>query len=776
MSESKTKLFLKKVNARLIIIAAIFMIVFILTNIYFIGEILDKSVKLTCNVFYDEISNVLSDEFTILEKTTQKISQNEIIIDILNRNKNYENITKEDLELMLNEIDVYEEIIKSVDFVENINIVSLSGNYLFTEENLYQNFDLTERTWFSKDILNKGNQTIITDIHKDINTNQYTISILSFIYSQENQPLGIVILDIFVEDLLSYIDNSFFAGKLNTYILKNNEIMYSKYGQIKQDIKENNNQYNTYEIKCQKDILKNGNYLLFMFDKFSIKHNSYIASIGKSTFNNVLIVGIIISIVLIVLVRLAFKPALKSIEKLKKLLNFLDGKDTSLDNQNEFKQLELISDSLGKSFDNKVQSLIYYDELTKLPNRKKLKLLCNELINNNSQFALIFIDLNKFKSINDIYGHSVGDKLLIKFSNIIQDALADKGVITRYSGDEFIVIYKDFKSESQLKEYYEKEILSKFNTPIYIDEDIKTLIEFSTGVSIYPKDGETFEELINKSDFMMYKNKHNDLSQNISFFNNEIYKDMMYIENIKNELKYAYEKKEFSLVYQPIYDKNKQIKKAEALLRWNSEKLGLISPDEFIKYAEETRDIIHIGYYVINQVCKNIKENNLDIDISINISPIQLIEPDFAKNVKDIVDKYGLDYKKLCFEITESVLLEDNENVHDNMKRLRKKGIQWALDDFGTGYASFNYLTNYSLDILKIDKVFLDNTYKNKFEIIRYIIEISNILNIKVIIEGVETENQFENLRKIKCDLYQGYYLSKPLSSDKFVQLVKNIK
>ena len=477
-----------------------------------------------------------------------------------------------------------------------------------------------------------------------------------------------------------------------------------------------------------------------------------------------LVVGLFISIALVFSIRLAFKPALKSIEKLKYLLKYFNEDDTLLKYENEFKQLELIADLLGKSFDKKVQSLIYYDELTKLPNRKKLKIICNELINNKNQFALVFIDLNKFKVINDVFGHSTGDQLLIKFSNIIQDALGDRGIITRYSGDEFIIIYKAFKCDSQFIEYYEKEILSIFDNPIDINKDIKTFIEFSTGVAVYPRDGSNVDELINKSDFIMYKNKKDNINNQVLFFNDDIYKDMLYIESLKNEMKNVYEKNELFLEYQPIYDKYMRVRKAEVLLRWNSKELGFIPPDQFIKYAEETRDIIPIGYWIVEEVCRCLKENHWDIEISINVSPIQLMEFNFDKNIEAIIDRYNINYNKLCFEITESVLLENNENVHKNIKNLRKKGIKWALDDFGTGYASFNYLTKYSLDVLKID-----------FEIINCIKKISNILDMKVIIEGVETENQFNKLKKIKCDLFQGYYFSKPLKNYEISQLIKNI-
>ena len=497
-------LFTKKINVKLIIIASLFMMVFILSSGLLVEVILDKSVELTCNVYYNQISSRIDEEINLLKSTTEKISTDNKIINILNENKSFEELSKEESELILSEINTFEGILESSSFVETINIVSLQGNYLFSNGVLYENFDLTKRPWFNEKILHDNSGTNITDMHMDYSTGLDTIAIVSFIYSDDKELLGAAVMDIFIKDLLGYANTSFYSGDLNTYILKDNGTLYSINGEVNSNIK-NTNELNIYDIKNEKDSLGNENYLLFMFNKDSIKKNPYMDVVTKKVSVILLIVGLFISIALVCSIRIAFKPALKSIEKLKDLLKYLNEDDTSLKNKNEFKQLELISDLLGKSFDKKVESLIYYDELTKLPNRKKLNIICNELINNNNQFALVFIDLNKFKVINDVFGHSTGDQLLIKFSNIIQEALGDRGIITRYSGDEFIIIYKEFKGDSQFIEYYEKEILSRFDNPIYINKDIKTFIEFSTGVAVYPRDGSNVYELINKSDFMMYK-------------------------------------------------------------------------------------------------------------------------------------------------------------------------------------------------------------------------------------------------------------------------------
>ena len=417
-------------------------------------------------------------------------------------------------------------------------------------------------------------------------------------------------------------------------------------------------------------------------------------------------------------------------------------------------------------------NLIFTDEYSysnNLHNRKLLRIVCSELLEKQSEFAFISISLNKFKLLNDIYGHHVVDKLLIKFSEIIVEALGSRGIAIRYFEDEFIIVYKNFKSNVELVDDFNKNILLKLRDPIEVDKDNKIVIDFSIGCSIYPINGLNVDELINKSSFMAHNNKKN---KEIYFFDDNLYKDILYSENIKKELKYAITKEEFSLMYQPIFDMYKKVQKVEVLMRWNSFKFGFISPDKFIKYAEESRDIINIGYWIIEEVCKYINTTNIDIVFSVNVSPVQIADIEFTSTVEKIISKYGLDFNRFCFEITESVILEDNEIVYKNLQFLKNMGANLALDDFGTGYASFNYLKKYNLDILKIDKMFLDYELDEHFEIRKNIKNICNVLNIKVVIEGVETKEQFDKLKKIKCDLYQGYYLSRPLTSEAFKELM----
>lgn len=754
---------LRKVNYKLIIISFVFMMIFISANSLLIDFIVDNVIQLTADVHYNQVSRQLEKEIDLLKATTEKIATNENIIYLLDHNRTFDQLSDEEKSVMMDQINIFEKILESSRFVDTVNIVSLSGNYLFSKGVLYESFKLNERPWFKDDYLIEYTPSIVTDIHRDFSTGKDTVGIVSFIYTEDRtELLGAAVLDIFVDALLEYADSTFYSGKLETTMLSMNESNDSF-------IKEKwNKDYYVREL----DSLLNESKLIFSFDKESIKQNSLIGNGINAVKFATGIVGFLIAVALIVSIRMAFKPALISIEKLKYLLDNLDESHISLDDRDEFAQLELISDSLGKSFDNKIQSLIYYDSLTGLPNRKKMKIICDELIENQESFALVFVDLKKFKTINDVFGHSVGDQLLIKFSEMMQAALGEKGIVTRYSGDEFIIIYKNFNGNLEFIEHYQNKVLPQFQSPIKLTADVKTFIEFSIGVAVYPRDGMEVEELINKSDFMMYKNKKDSLNDEIFFFNNDVYKDMLYIEIIKTELKTALQKDEFKLLYQPIVDENEVVRKAEILLRWENGKIGKVPPHQFIGYTEETREIIPIGYWIIEEACQFLSQNNLSIDVSINISPIQLMEIGFSKNVEEIVKRYNIDPCQLYLEITETVLLEESDVVANNINDLRQKGIKIALDDFGTGYSSFSYLKKYPIDVLKIDKVFLDNTSNNDFKIINYINEIARLLNMQVIIEGVENETQFIELLKINCEFFQGYYFYQPISPQEFLKIV----
>lgn len=354
-----------QINRKLIIIAIIFMFIFIVASTALINIILDNDVKLTSDVHFKQATLQLEKDISLLRSTTEKISENDKIIEIFAKNPSFDQLDNEEKSIIMEQINLYEQNLESSKFVDTINLINLSGDYLFSKGMTYNNFKLTDRQWFKEEYLFLNEYSFITEMHKDFSTGKDTIAIVSFIYTEDKtELLGAAVLDMFVEDLLSGLESNFYIGYLQAIATKEQN--------VDKLIEENNNN-NKYYIKYANNILSNGNGILFLFDKDSIKNDSLVKPLLIATKIIVILVGLIISISLIISIKVAFRPALQSIDKLKKLMgNLSDTADNvSLDNMDEFKQLEVISAGLGKSFDNKIQSLIYHDTLTGLPNRKK---------------------------------------------------------------------------------------------------------------------------------------------------------------------------------------------------------------------------------------------------------------------------------------------------------------------------------------------------------------------------------------------------------------------
>ena len=767
-------IFTKKINLKIAVICIAFMALLVLTNGILMEYGLDKSVEFTYNTHYKEAKKILNQEVYILKDITKKLAEDKTIISSLESNKSSDDLTQVDINNIISGIKYIQDYLKNLIFVNCVTIANIPGNYLFYCGELIENFDVFSNYKFENLGLSKENPQIISDVYNDPRTGKYEIAVINLIYSEESdEPLGIVVLDILLDDLIEDINSKFYMGDLNTYIKLDNNKYYSSEG-IVDSIKDKKNNY----VVKLKDVFDDNIDIYLEFDKDSIVYNRAMRSINKFRVIIFIILGTVYLLILILLIRGAFKPILKSLDKLKILLENLEKKDLSFEKLDEFEQLEVVSSSLGSSINKKIKSLIYYDELTQLPNRKLLFKQCNDLIKANRKFALIFVDLNKFKYINDVFGHSSGDQVLVEFSNRLKKCLKGKGIVSRYSGDEFIIIYSNYIDNNELEAFYNNVILKEFKEPIIFNNN-KIFMDFAAGVSVYPKDGNNFNDLINKSDFMMYSSKKNNKRAKLLFFNDVIYNEILEIETMKEDLKYAVDNNEFVLYYQPIVDKNKAIKKLEALIRWNNRKLGYISPDKFIEYAEETGEIVKIGYWVIEDVCKNFNElfkSDDILQVSINVSPIQLMEVDFVNKAEEILNKYNVTWKNLCLEITETAVLDENIIIRDNLLLLNKKGVKIALDDFGTGYASFSYLKKFKLDILKIDRIFIDNGLDIDYKIVDNIKSIANLLNMETVIEGVETEEQFNNLKSVGCEYFQGYYFSRPLPISEINKILSNRK
>lgn len=759
---------LKKLSKVLSSIIIILILTLIVVNILLFSYSSKKAAEYTYTVHSENTIDNIDNFGNLLKAAAEKVANNNRIISLLDKHRNIESFSEEDKLDMTYEIDLSEKIVNTISFIRTVNIVSLQGKYLFSNKTLYDNFDLTKRPWFKPEFLTNHADTVISEVHTNFTNGKYAISIIQFIYS-EYEPLGAVILDIYLEDFLQYVDKYFKLGVLNSYIPIDQETFISKNGVVNSE-----EVFKPENVFYVENAFKNKLLMVFAYDKNSLIYSQTMENVNKTITIMFIIVGIALCLILLRFTKVTFKPIMNSLDKLKVLLKNLEKNNFHLELTDEFQQLEFISESLSKSLDKKIHSLIYYDDLTSLPNRKMLLKLCNELINGKKPFALIFIDLNKFKYINDAFGHSTGDSLLTTFSETLTELFTGKGVVTRYSGDEFVVIYENYTDDDKLINFYDSVILDKFKQPLYFN-DTNTLVQFSSGVALYPKDGETFDELIRKSDFMMYRSKKHSTFNKLQLFNDEIYNKIKRIEDIKVQLKKAIEKNEFFLLYQPIIDENKSIKKVEALLRWKNDSFGLVSPDEFIPYAEEIGEIIPIGYWIIEEICKAfvpIFQSGVNLQLSINVSPLQLLDVKFIDKIRAIIEGSGMNYSNLCFEITESVVLHESPIVFNNITALHNLGIHIALDDFGTGYSCFSYLNKYKLNILKIDKLFIEDTESKNFSIVEHLQDIAHQLDMSVVIEGVETEEQFVKLAEMNCDYFQGYYFSKPLNFEDFKKLL----
>jgi len=433
-----------------------------------------------------------------------------------------------------------------------------------------------------------------------------------------------------------------------------------------------------------------------------------------------------------------------------------------------------------KSSQERIYYLANYDELTGLPNRnlfnENLALSIEKSDRYNTEIALLFIDLDNFKMVNDSLGHELGDLYLNKISKILSDTIRRSDFLARIGGDEFVIIINKFENPYEIEKIASK-ILEIVTKPVYLLEH-EIISTCSIGISLFPDDGNNCSILFKNADTAMYsaKNKGGNFYNFFdSSMNDKIYNRLTMEQMIREALK----EDEFSLNYQPQYtaDGNK-ILGLEALIRWNHPEKGFISPFHFITIAEESNLILKIGEWVLNQVCKQIslwkKDQIPTLPVAINFSARQLHDKNIISSLKALMQKYNIEANEIECEITESTLMENLESSIEVVNKLHEMNIKIAIDDFGTGYSSLNYLKRFPLSKLKIDKSFIDDVEHNQDDeaIARAIISLGHSLNLKIVAEGVENSNQRDFLVKHNCDVIQGYLYSKPLPSEEVVKLI----
>jgi diguanylate cyclase (GGDEF)-like protein len=439
------------------------------------------------------------------------------------------------------------------------------------------------------------------------------------------------------------------------------------------------------------------------------------------------------------------------------------------------------TDSLQESV-SMLEHQATHDNLTSLPNRALLMDRVKQEIarskRNNSMFAVIFIDLDRFKLINDSFNHEAGDTLLKLIADRLANVTREEDTIARLSGDEFIFIavspnLQKIENMTQIA----NRILNSINESLHIaNRDI--MISASLGISIYPQDGDTVEELLHHADLAMYRAKAFGGNQ-FQLYTSEMQERCITRLEIESDLRRSLVQNDFFLEYQPQYNlKDQQLIGVEALVRWNHPEKGVLMPIDFIPLAEETGLIVPLGEWVIETACRQNKEwqdkGMKPIPIAVNIATKQFMQPNFISMIKNVLNKTKLDPKYLEVEVTENVIL-NTANVIDSIKELKKIGISIALDDFGTGSSGFNYLRNLPIDQLKIDKSFINNINCDRADevMIQAIINMANSLNLDIVAEGIETDIQLKFLESIDCHKVQGFYFKKPLSLQQFEEFMK---
>lgn len=435
-----------------------------------------------------------------------------------------------------------------------------------------------------------------------------------------------------------------------------------------------------------------------------------------------------------------------------------------------------VSEVVGTAFDiterkeaeKKIEKMAHYDDLTGLANRRLFqKELSNELdrvSEKNESFAVMFMDLDRFKNVNDTLGHNNGDLLLMKVADRLQKCLRQTDIAARLGGDEYAILLPFTTHEKA--ELIAQRICEEMNH-LFLIGGLDIFISTSIGISVYPDDGIDMKTLLQNADAAMYFAKESG-KNNYQFFTIDLHRDISNKMMLEREMQHAIEEQHFHLDYQPQINMiTRKMIGVEALLRWNHPKIGFISPAEFIPLAEETGLIIPIGTWVLETACaqnKSWQEAGFPpICMSVNVSLRQFMQLNFVEQVERILDQTGLAPEWLDIEITES-MTADVFYAQQVLSRLRKIGIHVSIDDFGTGYSSLSYLSKFPITKLKIDQSFIRDLAQNRQAIVKTIIDLARNLNLNVIAEGVESKKQACLLMAMNCTEAQGYLYAKPLS------------
>lgn len=480
---------------------------------------------------------------------------------------------------------------------------------------------------------------------------------------------------------------------------------------------------------------------------------------------------------------LLYSLILNSLKKIKKITKQLFINYEKLNAT--YEELMVTEEDLREHFNQeeemkeKIYELAYHDELTGLKNKhyfvKELELKLKNDLGYNNKFAVVYLGIDNFKKINNTMGYFYGDKVLKVISKKLLEFIDQVDVISRFSGDEFILLVSDFNDNNNLIQLAQS-IINSIES-LWSDRLIDYYIDVSLGISIYPEHGKTCNDLLTNANTAMHVVKEKG-GKDFEIYNEIIHLKKLEYLTIENDLRKAIYNDEFILYYQPKVNFNsKELVGVEALIRWKHPKKGMIPPLEFIAVAEKNGLIKEIGNWVIREVCRQIiMWNNMGckkMSISINLSPMEFRQKNLVTNIKNILADRNIDTTYIEFEITENAFIENISESIEIIKSIKELGVKISLDDFGTGYSSLSYLRDLPIDILKIDKSFMKDlkSKKNK-SIMKSIIDLSHDLGMEVVAEGVEINEDVECLSELDCDIGQGYYFYKPMLANELEKIL----
>jgi diguanylate cyclase (GGDEF)-like protein/PAS domain S-box-containing protein len=439
-----------------------------------------------------------------------------------------------------------------------------------------------------------------------------------------------------------------------------------------------------------------------------------------------------------------------------------------------------------KSIEEKIEKMAYFDELTGLANRRMfMDRLNRELARAKRHHytgALFFIDLDRFKAINDTLGHDIGDLLLKRVAELLQDCLREEDTAARIGGDEFVIILPDLGKDRDIATQNAFHVAEKLRESLGEKHIINGNEVYSTpsiGIVTYSGDDDvSTEDLIRYADTAMYRAKNSGRNK-FRFFNEEMQQQVDKKRELEQTMRSALTQQQFSLNFQPLFNRQHEIIRAEALVRWQHPEKGWISPADFIPLAEESGMILTLGDWVLSEACRQLKtwqDSKLNGQaftlplLAVNVSPKQFRQPDFVNRVKENLQRFGISPKRIEIELTEGIVIADVHDTIRKMQDLKELGVHIAIDDFGTGYSSLAYLKNLPIDVLKIDQSFVRDITcdRSNAAIVSSIISMAKHLGLSVIAEGVETAEELNHLSAQQCDIFQGYFFSKPLTAEDF--------